>query len=139
MRHVVLFPLALLCFAAPAFAATRLPDTPMERVEIFATCAGRLDALRTRQAARHDARVQETTDLRDEFDLLTDAMLPYGDDETVAEATLQAKRWRHRGWSEISTHFGDIDYSINLKRARRAEVGLDAKIAVCTRLLLSAD
>jgi len=111
----------------------------MERVEIFATCAGRLDALRTRQAARHDTRVQQTTDLRDEFDMLTEAILPYGDDEAAQKAALQAKRWRHRGWSEISTYLGDIDYSLNLKRARRAEVGLEAKIAVCTRLLLSAD
>ena len=123
--------------ASPLHAAPHLPDSPMERVEVFSTCAGRMDALTTRLNARHDAKATETLRMRDEFDMLAEAMMPLdGSEADRQDDSIRSRRWRHRGWSEISTLFGDIDYALDLRKARRAEASLEAKTAVCARLLL---
>ncbi|ALG89846.1 MULTISPECIES: hypothetical protein [Actibacterium] len=123
---------ALLILTAPA--ALALPGSPSQRAEFFATCAGRLAALETRQRATQSPDVGKTEALRADFDLLLEATLPDAVDYGMPPA--QATQWRSLGWGEIATLLADADYSFDAGRAARARQMIDRRILDCNALIL---
>lgn len=124
--------LALAPLAAPA--APAIPSQSRERVEIFATCSGRLAALVTRQKALGEAAAAENDRLRAEFDLLVDAILPDALADGVGQQ--QPDRWRIDGWSEIALLLAAAEHGVDPRRADTARLTLTSRIETCTDLLL---
>lgn len=115
-------------------SASSLPVRAYERAELFATCSGRLDALATRQRALSEAGAQDNARLRDEFQILLDAVLPKALSEGVPEA--QPRRWRSQGWVEIAALLADVDHSFDPRRADLARAAVLQRISSCRAVLL---
>ncbi|MGV6849570.1 MAG: hypothetical protein ACWA5A_14445 [Marinibacterium sp.] len=124
--------LALITLAAPA--ASALPAFSFQRAELFATCSGRLAALATHQRSRGDVNAQESQRLREEFDLLLQAVMPEAVDQGVPSG--QAQRWRSQGWSEIAGYLADMHYSFDLNVSELAQETAQDRIGQCRDLLL---
>ena len=117
--------------SAPAYA---LPNQPIEMVEVFATCSGRLSAMATRQRSHAEPDATENEKLRDTFELLLETTLP--DALAAGVPQDQARRWRFGGWSEVATLLADVDYSLDQRRADMAQQLLRRHLASCRALLL---
>jgi hypothetical protein len=129
--------LIALCLAAgTAQAAPPIPDRSAERVEIFATCSGRLAALATRQRAHGESGAEENERLRDTFESLVEATLPDALVEGIGER--QPDRWRIGGWTEMAMMLADMDHGKDERRVNRARIGLETRIGACRSLLLSS-
>jgi len=104
-----------------------------ERVQAFATCAGRLSALATRQRALHDPGSEVTGQLSSTFETLLAATLPDADsgiDET------RAVQWRAAGWVEVAHLLGREHYADDSRDIDRARADLARRITICQRLVL---
>jgi hypothetical protein len=108
--------------------------TPAEQAQAFATCAGRLSALAARQNAMHDPEFQDTHRLKEDFEMLLEATLPYSQDVGVDQST--AKLWQSYGWSEMAQLFRMRDKFENVTFSARAEADLNRHIHTCQRLIL---
>ena len=127
--------LIYLCLAASAAqAAPAIPDRSAERVEIFATCSGRLAALATRQRAYGESGAEENERLRDMFEHRVEATLPFALGEGVSER--QPDRWRIGGWTEMATMLADMEHGKDERRVNRARIDLQTRIGACRSLLL---
>lgn len=108
--------------------------SPTEQAQAFATCAGRLQALATRQGATHDPQSTDTRQKQNGFEDLLDALLPH-----VSEAGIgagEAKRWRAYGWSEIAALLRRAQYHEDDRRAHSARADMARRIDTCTRMIL---
>jgi len=108
--------------------------TPSEQAQAFATCAGRLSALATRQRATHDPEFETTGRMQGDFELMLEATLPHTSDAGVGND--QAKYWRTVGWLEIAHLLRTRHYSPDEDRAARAEADMTRRISTCERLIL---
>ena len=57
-------------------AALALPGSPSQRAEMFATCAGRLEAMATRQRADRHPDLAQTERYSADFQMLLEAVMP---------------------------------------------------------------
>ena len=115
-------------------SATAGTLSPMEQAQAFATCAGRLQALATRQGAIHDPRSTDTRQKQYGFEDLLDALLPHVS-ETGIDASA-AKRWRAYGWTEIAGLLSRAQYHQDDRHARSARADMARRIDTCTRMIL---
>lgn len=104
--------------------------TPAERVQAFATCAGRFSALAARQNAMHDPEFNQTHRIKSDFEMLMEASR---DDSVTPTDT---RLWRSYGWSEMARLFRERDGFDNAARSARAEADLNRRIHTCERLIL---
>lgn len=125
-----------LTLVATAGSASRIPGSPWQRAEVFATCSGLLAALGTRQRAEHDPAWTHTLRQREMFDLLLEATLPAAVHYGVPQD--EPKRWRSTGWVQAATLLADIAYAFDDGRATRAAAALEVRVADCTGLLLGS-
>ena len=133
-RTSILLTLLLLVTPLTALAAPAVPSRSSERVEIFATCSGRLAALVTRQKALGEESASENDRLRAEFDMLVDAILPDALADGVGQQ--QPDRWRIDGWSEIALLLAAAEHGVDARRADTARLTLTSRIDTCRDLLL---
>ncbi len=106
-----------------------------EQVQAFATCAGRLSALATRQRALHDPQSETTGRLTSDFETLLDATLPHAYENGIDAA--RPTQWRAAGWVEIAMLLSQQQTSDDLSRIARAEADMARRITTCERLILS--
>lgn len=123
---VVLFALILLGGVQDA-PATQLPEHVQDRVRVFATCSGRFSAMAARARSFREGNALEHERIRDTFDLLLEATLPYAPDLPRG----QLKQWTARGWSETGLLLAARD-----KRQHRAQAQLSHRLDGCRALLL---
>ncbi|MAY87401.1 MAG: hypothetical protein CML02_11870 [Pseudooceanicola sp.] len=129
------FPLMVLCLGLlSGTAANAVPSRSQERVEVFATCSGRLAALATRQRAWDDPDAAENERLRDLFDLMVDTILPDALRDGTAET--QPRQWRTNGWSEMAVLLAEADYALDQRRVDRAHRLLEQRLRICRALVL---
>lgn len=107
--------------------ATQLPEQVQDRVQVFATCSGRFSAMAARARSFREGDPREHERMRDTFDLLLEAILPYAPDLPQG----QLKQWTARGWSETGLLLAARD-----KQQRRAQVQLSHRLDGCRALLL---
>lgn len=108
--------------------------SPLEQAQAFATCAGRLQALATRQSALRDPNSQDTRAMQGDFEMLVDATVPLA---TGGGADLaEARRWQASGWSEIAALLSRAQYTPNEARAARAAADMARRIDTCQRMIL---
>ncbi|KAJ55734.1 hypothetical protein ACMU_13690 [Actibacterium mucosum KCTC 23349] len=117
-----------------AHAAFALPSTPWQQAEMFAVCSGRLSALSVHEQANRKAGHAETEAHRQTFEALLEATMPAAIEHGVPEN--QAGVWRSNGWVEIAGLLADANYSMDAKRADRAEAELKQRIATCRDMVL---
>ncbi len=122
--------LTIMTTAAPA-----MPTSPSQRAQVFAVCAGRMDALATHKTAMRDAEAGRLRAQADDFDLLLDASLP--DALNYGVPPELPRQWRAQGWIEIAGHLADSAYSFDPGLAERSEQWMDRKVADCQDMLLS--
>ncbi|MEM8979282.1 MAG: hypothetical protein AAGD04_07350 [Pseudomonadota bacterium] len=67
---------ALLCFVMSAQAIFALPQSPSERVQVFATCAGRYSALAEHQRFFDGEASERAEAKKEDFERLIEAILP---------------------------------------------------------------
>lgn len=141
MRHRVAIISLSAALAAPVLsgatalqAAPAMPVFSHQRAQVFALCSGRLAALASHQKSSRNAAAPESQRLREEFDMLLDAVLPHAMEEGVPED--QAARWRSQGWREIAGYLADQAYSFDARIAENARVAAADRIAECRELLL---
>ena len=105
--------------------------TPTEQAEAFATCAGRMQALATRQGAIRDPQFEATRRMQSDFESLMDATLLDAQRETG-----QAKRWQAYGWVEIASLLRNEQYSTDATGVARARADRARRIGTCERMIL---
>ena len=135
MRWRLTYRLGILFLIAMSGAgAAAMPGESAERVEIFATCSGRMAALATRQRALNEPDANGTAEMQALFDMLVEATLP----DALAEGipARAHENWRNDGWSEMATLLADVDYSIDMRRVNRARITLQTRLETCRALVL---
>lgn len=135
MRHKTITP-AVVAFLTMTGISSANAGTlsPMEQAQAFATCAGRLQALATRQGAVQDPRSTDTRQKQYGFEDLLDALLPHVSDAGIDARA--AKRWRAYGWTEIAALLSRAQYHEDDRRADRARADMARRIDTCTRMIL---
>ncbi|MEQ8293706.1 MAG: hypothetical protein RIA08_16000 [Roseovarius sp.] len=135
MRHKTITP-AVVAFLAVTGISSADAGTlsPMEQAQAFATCAGRLQALATRQGATHDPRSIDTRQKQLGFEDMLDALLPHVTGAGVDPG--DPKRWRAYGWTEIALLLRHAEYGEDDTRAARARADMARRIDTCTRMIL---
>ncbi|WP_141246537.1 hypothetical protein [Actibacterium ureilyticum] len=115
-------------------AASALPGSPQQRAEMFATCAGRLQAMATRQRADRDPDANQTERFSADFLMLLEATLP----AAIADGLTpqQAVTWRSSGWVEVAYLLADRYYSHDPTRIDRATQRLSERLSHCRDLIL---
>jgi hypothetical protein len=123
----------LLMAALPAWAGG-LPLSPAQRLEAFATCAGRLSAMVEHQWLVAPDASEATEAQRDGFGDLVDAVLPdalaWGVPREMAMHWRVAAKAAQRELLTLATFGTDPD------RAARARGLADARLAECDGLLI---
>lgn len=135
MRHKTITPAVVAFLAVTGISSANAGTlSPMEQAQAFATCAGRLQALATRQGAIHDPQSTDTRQKQLGFEDMLDALLPH-----VTEAGVDPgapKRWRAYGWTEIALLLRHAEYGEDDTRAARARADMARRIDTCTRMIL---
>lgn len=124
---------ALLCMIGSAPSA--LPYWAHQRVQLFATCAGRFEAMSLDHREMDRSRRDTMRDQVQGFQTLVDAILPDALAEEMPEA--MPKQWRATGWSEVAHLLTEVQYSVDQGRIDRASDILETRIKECEGLLLS--
>ncbi|MCV6587237.1 MAG: hypothetical protein OIF47_17045 [Marinibacterium sp.] len=135
MRHMLchILAAAVVVGSLPP-VADALPVRAFERATVFATCAGRLEALAVHGRGHSRFDTAEADDLALHFAVMLDAVLPFALDEGVPEG--EATKWRAGGWSEVAVLLSERDYSLDQARSDRAAERLRGRIADCTDLVM---
>lgn len=115
-------------------AALALPGSPSQRAEMFATCAGRLEAMATRQRADRHPDLAQTERYSADFQMLLEAVMPAAIAYGVPPQ--QAVTWRSVGWVEIAYLLADRQYSHDEIRIARAKQRLSEHLSDCRNLIL---
>lgn len=115
-------------------AALALPGSPSQRAEIFATCAGRMDAMATRQRAERHPEGDVTRRFSTDFDMMLDAVMQAAIDHGMPPQ--QVVTWRSGGWVEVAHLLSDRYYSNDETRIARANERLSERLAHCRNLIL---
>lgn len=123
---------ALLSLATPRAAA--LPVYSFQRAELFAVCAGRLDALATHQKSVHDDGARSSRRMQAEFDSLLEAVMPDAVEQGMPRG--QAVLWRSQGRTEIAGFLADMHYSFDPMLADLATAAANDRIGQCRALIL---
>ena len=105
-----------------------------EQTQAFAICAGRFEALATRQGADHDPQSEISRRLQGNFEMLLDATLPYATDAGLDPGA--ATHWRVAGWTEMAQLMHLRDGSAGADRVARAEADMARRISSCEGLIL---
>ena len=95
-------------------------STPLAAEELarsFAICAGRFEALATRQSARQDPAAFDTRADYAEFALLMDAAAPLG--------TKEAVQWHAGGWVQVASLLARMDAGESAGTAGRLHTALE--------------
>ena len=129
----LLFLSALLLNAAGT-AALAMPISPSERAKLFARCAGNLSALAAHQRSVSGKDPTRIEALRDGYDSLLNAILPYAVDYGMPAS--QAADWRQQAWRAQTVLLNDVAYSIDAGRAKRAQNTARDRIEICHNMLL---
>ena len=120
---------AVLLIVLMGTAASASPPPPGDRAEAFAVCAGRLWALSVRQKAVGDPEHEVTGLMRDDFDMLRDAVLP------GAKSDARATHWRVDGWVQIAHLLARHQYADTSRRRDLAAARMEQRIATCRRMI----
>ncbi|GGE47182.1 hypothetical protein [Actibacterium pelagium] len=119
----------------PTLAAA-LPEKATDRVQVFATCAGRLSALEESQRLFEGPLSEKTATRRDMFSLLVDATLPDAKDEGLNGRT--ALHWRVEAKMAQAVLLQQAMFGTDPLRSAQAQTAADQHIATCEQLLLGA-
>jgi hypothetical protein len=119
-----------LLFAGPAPAGPKGAN-PLAQAQAFATCAGRMQALATRQTALHDPRSRESREIQGLFEQLLDAIIPFAHAHGADPAA--ARLWQASGWAEVAALLRNAQAA---EDPHRAEADLSRRVATCTRMIL---
>ena len=119
-----------------AAAATGLPHSPIERVRIFATCAGRLSALEEQQRLFDGAASDRTARQKTIFDSLIAATLP--DARAHGLAGRAALHWQVDAKMAQAALLQTAVFGGDQARTVRARRLADGYLAGCRRLILGA-
>ncbi|MEQ9257745.1 MAG: hypothetical protein RIG84_01465 [Roseovarius sp.] len=135
MRTLAVVTLLTIAGITPAHS-TGLSEglSPLEQAQAFATCAGRLQALATRQSAVRDPRSSTTRALQGDFEMLLEATLPFALDAGTDPG--EARRWQASGWVEIASLLSRAQYTPDELRAAHAEAAMAARIVTCRRMIM---
>ncbi|PSL21916.1 hypothetical protein [Shimia abyssi] len=114
--------------------AQALPIWPHQQAEAFATCSGRFSALATHLQSHRKPGAKENLELKAEFDLMLEAVLPYALEEGVTLP--EQRRWRSAGWGQIAALLADVSYGLDQSQIERATNALEFHIQDCRDLLL---
>ncbi|KZY45831.1 hypothetical protein A3731_06155 [Roseovarius sp. HI0049] len=135
MKHKTITPTVVAFLTVTGISSANAGTlSPMEQAQAFATCAGRLQALATRQGATHDPQSTDTRQKQYGFEDLLDALLPHVTEAEVAPG--DPKRWRAHGWTEIALLLRHAQYEADDTRAARARADMARRIDTCTRMIL---
>lgn len=115
-------------------AASALPGSPSQRAELFATCAGRLAAMATRQRADRHPDLEQTERFSADFDMMLEAVMPAALDHGMPPQ--QVVTWRSGGWVEVAHLLADRHYSGDQSRIERATQRLSEQLSHCRDLIL---
>ena len=126
--------LAALLLSAASTAALSMPISPSERAKLFARCAGNLSALAVHQRSVSGEDPTRTEALRDGYESLLNAVLPYAVDYGMPAA--QAADWRRQAWRAQTALLNDVAFSIDAGRAIRAQKTARERVAMCDDMLL---
>lgn len=122
---------ASLALAGAAFA---LPASPIERVKVFATCAGRLSALEQYQWMFDGPASERTARRIAAFDDILAALLPYAADTGLPDR--QALIWRVAAKTTQAGLMQDARFATDPRRAGLAAKAAEAALTACDGLLL---
>lgn len=124
---------ALLCVLGTAPSA--LPFWAHQRVQLFATCAGRYEAMSLDHREMDRSKRTAMRSQVEGFQSLVEALLPDALAEEMPEN--MPVKWKATGWSEIAHLLTEVQYSVDPGRVRRASDMLGKRIEECEGLLLS--
>lgn len=129
-------PLAVAAFLliVSTLTAQANPLTPKEQAQAFATCAGRLSALATRQSGRHDPASETSYQLVRNFEFLLEAAMPHASEAGIGPD--DARYWRAAGWTEIAYLLQQQSSGREAALAARALADIDRRISTCRQLVL---
>ncbi|MGY3439488.1 MULTISPECIES: hypothetical protein [unclassified Marinovum] len=125
-----LFAVAALWTVLMLTTAAAAPPPPGERAEAFAVCAGRLWALSVRQAAVGNPDWRNTGALRNDFDMLLEAVRP----ATMTDR--EARLWRSDGWVQIAHLLARHQYGKSSRRRSIAAARMASRIDSCRGMIL---
>jgi len=132
MRGIQRYTIAALCALGLATPALALPQSPSQRVQLFASCLGTLHAVADQSAHRSD----KTQTLIAHFEALLDATLPdalaYGMPESMMWQWRVAAQQGH-GLMLIQAHYGADTYA-----AAQAKHATAASLAACQKVVPKA-
>ena len=131
--------LRTLLLAAAALAASdamALPASPVERVRIFADCAGRLDALEHHQWMVAGPASEITRAERIAFSDILAALIP--DARAVGLPRLSAVSWRIEARAAQRALLETAEFSNDPARAADAGAMAEQYLITCRQLLLSS-
>jgi len=133
MRSFLTIAFVVTVLASPGSA---LPISPSERAKVFAVCAGHYSALVEHQRLFDGQASEASTERRDVFAMMLDAVWPdavaYGVPEPAAMA------WRVEAKAVQAALLSASVFNMVPERARPAKRVAQANIARCDALLLGA-
>lgn len=132
--------LLVLTCAASTFATTsaaqRLPWSPSERVQLFATCAGRYAALAEHQRFFDGAASERAMDMQHLFQDLIDATMPEAVDWGMPGR--QALNWHVTAKMATASLLNSANFGTNERRREIDFAAAEAYLAECKGLVLGA-
>jgi hypothetical protein len=120
--------------SASSGQAMPLPASPSQRLELFETCAGRLSAMVEHQWLVDPAASDETEALRNQFDMVIDAVLPDALDWGTPPE--MAMHWRITAKVAQAQLLSTATFGTDPARAARARAIARARTAECGGILI---
>ena len=113
-----------------------MPSTPIERVKVFAACAGRLSALEEQQRLFDGALSEQTAAQKSLFDTLISATLPDARKDGVTGR--QALGWQVDAKMAQAVLLQQAVFGTDTDQAQRARRTADQYVKTCKQLILGA-
>ncbi|MBM7069307.1 hypothetical protein [Actibacterium sp. 188UL27-1] len=124
----------LFMISASVACAKSIPGLPVERAHLFATCAGRFEALVDHYTSTRHPDLSETEDVHRQFADLTEAMLP--DLAPSGVSTVEVAEWQQTGQQEIAALILQIRLGVTIEKASTANADFAEKLQFCADLVL---
>lgn len=118
-------------------SAQTFPALPVERAHLFATCAGRFEALVAHYVSTGHPDLAETRAMQQQFADLTQTVVP--DLAPTGVSSLEVAEWQHRGQQEIAALILQIRMGVTIEHASTANTDFTEKLQYCAALVLPQD
>lgn len=133
LRTLIVGFIALVGLTAPAVS---LPHSPSARVQLFATCAGRLSALEEHQRMFDGPASEQTAQHKAMFDEIISALMP--DARAYGLPGRQALAWQIEAKMAHAVLMQRATFSTDPRAKERAQIASQARLSQCQGLLLGA-